>query len=85
MSGIDPSGLAPDAAANLRGRYRHFKGGVYDLSDIARHSETGEEFVVYRSASGELWVRPRGMFFEQVEVDGSTVNRFERLGDTDLS
>ena len=83
MSGIDPSGLAPDAAAHLRGRYRHFKGGVYDLVDIARHSETREEFVVYRSASGELWVRPRSMFFENVEVDGGTVARFERMGDSD--
>ncbi|QEE61181.1 DUF1653 domain-containing protein [Salinibacterium sp. dk2585] len=85
MSGIDPSGLAPDAAAHLRGRYRHFKGGVYDLIDVARHSETSEEFVVYRSASGELWVRPRAMFFETVDVDGRQVSRFERMGDSELS
>lgn len=82
MSGIDPSGMPRDAAAELRGRYRHFKGGVYDLVDIARHSETGEELVVYRSASGELWVRPRAMFFEVVEVDGTSVPRFARLSES---
>jgi hypothetical protein len=81
MSGIDPSGMAPDAAAHLRGRYRHFKGGVYELVDIARHSETTEEFVIYRSASGELWVRPRAMFFETVHADGAEVPRFERIAE----
>lgn len=79
MSGIDPTGMAPDPAAGLRGRYRHFKGGVYELIDVARHSETEEEFVVYRSASGELWVRPRSMFFETVTVDGAERQRFEPL------
>lgn len=81
MSGINPAVPTPDPARDLRGRYRHFKGGVYDLIEIARHSETEEEFVVYRSASGELWVRPRAMFFETVEVDGASVPRFELLGE----
>lgn len=80
MSGIDPAGMVPDAAAELRGRYRHFKGGVYEVTDIARHSETEEEYVVYRAADGRLWVRPRDMFFEDVEVEGRLVARFERLG-----
>ncbi|MCW4384451.1 DUF1653 domain-containing protein [Salinibacterium sp. SYSU T00001] len=79
MSGIDPSGMVPDAAAHLRGKYRHYKGGVYELVDVARHSETQEELVVYRASSGELWVRPREMFFETVTVDGSEVPRFERM------
>jgi hypothetical protein len=65
------------------GRYRHFKGGEYQVIDIARHSETGEELVVYRPLYGEgrLWVRPLHMFLEQVERDGATLPRFTRVGD----
>lgn len=80
MSGIDPIAMAGDRAGQFRGRYRHYKGGVYELVDFARHSETEEELVLYRSAAGELWVRPRSMFFETVEVDGAPVPRFERMG-----
>ena len=43
-----------------KGVYRHFKGGRYELIDIARHSETMEWMVVYRALYGsrDLWVRP---------------------------
>ena len=60
------------------GRYRHYKGGEYELVGVARHSETLEALVVYRplyNASG-LWVRPHAMFFESVEVDGRRLPRF---------
>lgn len=60
------------------GRYRHYKGGEYELIGMARHSETLEPMVVYRplyNATG-LWVRPHAMFFEQVEVDGQLQPRF---------
>ncbi|MCZ6828453.1 MAG: DUF1653 domain-containing protein [Gammaproteobacteria bacterium] len=65
------------------GRYRHFKGGEYQVIDIARHSETGEDMVVYRPLYGEakLWVRPLTMFLEQVEKDGETVPRFSLVED----
>jgi hypothetical protein len=65
------------------GRYRHFKGGEYQVIDTARHSETGEELVVYRPLYGEgkLWVRPLHMFLEQVEKEGETLPRFTRVGD----
>lgn len=61
------------------GRYRHYKGNFYEVIDIARHSETEEEMVVYRTLYGDhsLWVRPLGMFFEEVLVDGRMVPRFE--------
>jgi hypothetical protein len=68
-----------DDAANIRGIYRHYKGGLYAVIGLARHSETEEELVVYQSVSGEWWVRPRAMFFETVEVNGATVPRFERV------
>lgn len=66
-----------------RGRYRHYKGGEYDVIDVARHSETEELMVVYRPLYGEreLWVRPLSMFLESVELDGKTIPRFQRLAD----
>jgi hypothetical protein len=61
------------------GRYRHYKGNEYIVLGVARHSETGEELVVYRPDYGEqgLWVRPKGMFLETVEVDERQIPRFE--------
>ena len=49
--------------------YRHFKGDYYVVEDIARHSETGEEYVVYRKLYGDggLWVRPLSMFTQEVD------------------
>lgn len=51
------------------GKYRHFKGGEYELIGIAKHSETLEPMVVYRALYGEggLWVRPAAMWAETVE------------------
>lgn len=64
------------------GRYRHYKGNDYIVIDVARHSETEEEMVVYRQDYGErgLWVRPKGMFMESVNIDGREVPRFEFIG-----
>ena len=63
------------------GRYRHYKGNLYEVIGIARHSETEEEMVVYRKLYGDhsLWVRPLTMFLEQVEVNGCLVPRFAPL------
>ena len=62
-----------------KGIYRHYKGNLYELVDIANHSETLEKMVVYRALYGEkeLWVRPISMWDEKVTVDGKTVSRFE--------
>jgi hypothetical protein len=64
------------------GRYRHYKGGEYEVVGVARHSETLEPMVVYRPLYNEsgLWVRPHAMFFEQVEVSGQWQPRFARVG-----
>lgn len=63
------------------GRYRHYKGREYIVIGVARHSETEEELVVYRPDYGDrsLWVRPRAMFEELIEVDGQLRARFEFL------
>ena len=59
----------------IPGRYRHFKGGEYEVLGIARHSETQELLVVYRPLYNEtgLWVRPVSMFLETVEHDGRVI------------
>ena len=63
------------------GRYRHYKGHEYTVLDVARHSETLEEMVVYRQEYGDrgLWVRPAVMFGETVVVGGVEVPRFQRI------
>ena len=65
------------------GRYRHFKGGEYEVYGVAKHSETGEELVVYRTLYGErgLWVRPLTMFEETVEREGKMQPRFIYIGE----
>tara|TARA_B110000858_G_scaffold194218_1_gene248200 strand:+ start:50960 stop:51184 length:225 start_codon:yes stop_codon:yes gene_type:complete len=70
-------------AAFKKGRYRHFKGNEYEVVEIAHHSETQEALVVYRALYGEhgLWVRPLDMFFETIERDGKTLQRFAYIGD----
>ncbi|MEK7019863.1 MULTISPECIES: DUF1653 domain-containing protein [Bacillus] len=64
--------------------YRHYKGGLYrTLSEVAYHSETEEEMVVYISVeTGKVWVRPSKMFHELVTAeDGSVVPRFIELSE----
>ena len=65
-----------------KGIYRHYKGNLYELIDVANHSETLEKMVVYRALYGEkeLWVRPASMWNETVNVEGKEVVRFEYIG-----
>ena len=64
------------------GRYRHFKGGEYEVICIARSSETCEEMVVYKALYGEgdVWVRTLSMWNETVERNGKIYKRFEYIG-----
>ena len=64
------------------GRYRHFKGGEYQVQGVARHSETGELLVVYTPLYGEggLWVRPLEMFQDLVLHEGREQPRFAYVG-----
>ena len=72
----------PPLPAVPAGRYRHYKGGQYELIGVVRHSETLEPLALYRPLYGEgaLWVRPHAMFFEQVTIDGVTQPRFAKIG-----
>lgn len=65
------------------GKYKHYKGKLYEVIGTAQHSETLEVLVVYKALyqpEGEnLWVRPLKMFTEEVEVNGKKMKRFEYL------
>ena len=63
------------------GIYRHYKGNRYMVLDIAKHSETLEDMVVYKALYGEggVWVRPYSMWNELVEKEGKSVPRFEYI------
>ena len=76
-----------------KGKYRHFKGGEYELLYIARHSETDEPMVVYRALyeCGEtplnerVWVRPLSMWTETVTRNGRTFPRFAYVGEEEAA
>jgi hypothetical protein len=65
------------------GLYKHYKGNLYEVIGLARHSESLEELVVYKATyqkEGEnLWVRPKAMFMESLSIDGREVKRFTKL------
>jgi len=67
----------------LKRVYRHFKGDYYLVEDVAKDSETGEEYVVYRKlyGDGSLWIRPKSMFLSEVDrekyPDCTQTYRFE--------
>jgi hypothetical protein len=68
----------------LKGRYRHYKGGQYQVIDLARHSETEEWFVIYETRyvneDPTTWVRPADTFIETVEIGGEVIARFQFIG-----
>lgn len=65
------------------GLYEHYKGMKYRVIGSARHSETLEDLVLYEALYpnelGQIWVRPRKMFFEEIEVNGEKRPRFRKL------
>ncbi|MBR9676026.1 DUF1653 domain-containing protein [Candidatus Woesearchaeota archaeon] len=63
------------------GKYKHFKGAVYEVVGVAKHSETREELVVYKK-NDETWARPKEMFLETISRDGKKFRRFEYLGES---
>ena len=73
----------PTLLATPPGRYRHYKGGLYEVIGTARHSKTLEPMTLYRALYGErgLWVRPAAMFEDAIEVDGVRQPRFFRISD----
>ena len=68
------------------GYYKHYKGNLYFVVSMAKHSETLENMVLYKSMnldhlfdeSSEFWVRPESMFLEEVEFEGKKISRFSK-------
>lgn len=72
-----------EAEIVIHGYYQHYKTqGIYQVLSIAKHSETLEIMVVYQAQyeDRQIWVRPLGMFLENVEYNGQIVPRFKYLG-----
>lgn len=61
------------------GIYEHYKGKLYQVLAICRHTETEEPLVIYQSLYGnyDLWARPLSMFTEMVEVNNEMRPRFQ--------
>lgn len=65
-----------------RGIYQHYKGQLYQVFNVATHSETQEKLVVYQCLYGEysLWVRPLDMFNESIiDGTGKEIPRFKLI------
>ncbi|MYM25187.1 DUF1653 domain-containing protein [Duganella sp. FT135W] len=60
-------------------RYQHYKGGIYELVCEATLESDLSTMIVYRTANGTIWCRPREVFFEMIEVDGKQVQRFKPI------
>lgn len=61
--------------------YEHYKGNLYRIIGVGRHSETLEAVVIYQALYGDfgVWVRPLEMFCEQVDLQGKQVARFKKV------
>ena len=78
-----PEQALPPLTPTPPGRYRHYKGNLYEVIGTVRHSETLEPLTLYRALYGErgLWVRPAAMFNEEVLIDGVAQARFTRISE----
>lgn len=67
------------------GRYRHYRGNMYEVIGTAKHGHTLEDMVIYRSIGksydDQLLVRPLELFTEKVEIEGRNVPRFSYVGE----
>ena len=68
-------------SVKIGGIYRHYKGNLYEVLAVAKHSETLEDMVVYKALYGEgvVWVRPLPMFEEEIIKGGEKIKRFELI------
>lgn len=62
-------------------RFRHYKGGVYELVCEATQESDHTPIIVYRAHNGTIWTRPHAVFFEWLEIDGQRVQRFSEIAD----
>ena len=63
-------------------KYRHYKGGIYEIVCEAKlESDPSINLINYRAANGSTWARPSDIFHEEIVVDGNTVQRFTLIND----
>lgn len=62
-----------------KGFYEHYKGGIYEVIGMTKHTETNEELVLYKDISGNLWSRPSSMWNDEIHIENTlwTKPRFE--------
>ena len=61
-------------------RYRHYKGGIYELiCEATLESDPSVTMIVYRADNGTIWTRPASVFFEMIEHEGQSVQRFSPI------
>jgi len=65
------------------GIYQHYKGPLYKVTQVVKHSETDEELVIYQCQYDDFswWARPKSMFLETIIKDGKQINRFTWMRD----
>lgn len=61
------------------GTYKHYKGGLYKVKMIGKHTETGELLVIYEDSKNNVWIRPKEMFESDVEFNGEKMKRFTKF------
>ena len=69
-----------------KGIYQHYKGNLYQVFNVATHSETREQVVVYQCLYGDysMWVRPLTMFTETITTSGDReIERFKLIQETE--
>ncbi|OQA51899.1 MAG: hypothetical protein BWY43_00751 [candidate division WS2 bacterium ADurb.Bin280] len=74
--------------ANIeKGRYRHYKGGLYQVLGTGYDEKNQREYVIYKMLystkdypKGTIWLRELGDFCSMVEVEGEKVKRYSYLG-----
>lgn len=81
---------------NIAGLYKHYSGKTYQVIGIAKHANNpSNEFVVYRQLYksvvretneelpyGTMWIRPKDHFFNNVNINEKTMERFTKITDT---
>ncbi|WP_025597268.1 DUF1653 domain-containing protein [Burkholderia sp. WSM2230] len=61
-------------------RYRHYKGGIYELiCEATLESDPSVTMIVYKASNGAIWTRPASEFFGQIEREGVSMPRFAQI------
>jgi hypothetical protein len=67
-------------------KYRHYKGGLYEiLCEAQLEADPAITMVIYQSEAGMIWVRPKTAFFESVQHEGRTVPRFAHCAEATMT